>query len=544
MAHIQDSFDAFISLCSEDYLIHHANKGLYKRAIKEIEQGVTVQYEITDEHVIGTLSDGTVCRMMGRIDAFDCSCPSDKICKHVLIAILYHKQNKRTEGESGEQRSDFSWLLTLSTDEIARQFSLSQIEEVLFRLPYEEEIRCTEKQFLTIRLQEQRVDVIFEEEADMSRTVCNCRAKDACVHRLEALLRYRALHHIHDLPDRTADVSIPHDLVAECRQLIEEIMNLGLTRLPERIVSRLESTAIAAHNGQLPAIERSLRGLQGELALFFARHARFSPGVFLDRLTQAYMSLVALEQDVSITQKQQIIGQFKSVYHMIPRLELYALGANPWETRSGYRGITYYFYAPKKQQIYTYTDSRPVYYEKAQFRFEDQYRKKMDWSSGMTMQELSRSHVLLHRGKVNRERRLSGNEETTVQPRTRLPIEDIDLGPYLITDWEAITREPDVSLFSERQALILVLCVAKIGDVRFDTVHQNLILSAEDRHGHVLDVALAYSKDTASSIWQLEKSDELRQLRDVYLVVQRIHDAYYPISFMKEEKVTSLKLDL
>ncbi|NMF00576.1 hypothetical protein [Aneurinibacillus aneurinilyticus] len=542
MVHVKERFEQFIALCSEEYLTTHANKGLYKRAIKEIEKGTTVHYEFSDEHVNCTLNDGTLCQLQDRIDKFLCSCPSDKICKHVIIAILYYTQTEELVAE--ERKGDFTWLLALSAENICKHFSEVQIDEVLFRLHYPEEIETRESGFLAIKLKEQNIEVTFEEEADFGSSTCSCKAKESCVHRLESLLRYRLAHHVTDMPVMKVDVNVSMDVVEDCKRILAEIISFGLAKLPQGICDRLEVLAIAARTGNLPNLERGIRGLHGELDLFFKRHVRFSKETFLRRLTEAYVSAIALEKELPVEQMKQVIGRFRSKYYTIPRLELYALGANPWETRSGYKGITYYFYALGEKRIYTYTDARPVYYEDARFQFAEQYRKTASWSGGMTMHDVSKSHIILRNCKVNRERRLSASEETLAIMLERRDIEDMQIGSYLVTDWRQMGTNVSLALFGSKQDDILLLQVKKIKHIHFEQATQNLLLTAEDKDGNTLDLTIAYTGELANRIRHLEKSRELRNLHDFYILVQRYGTVYYPISFLKGTMLTNIKLDV
>ena len=113
----------------------------------------------------------------------------------------------------------------------------------------------------------------------------------------------------------------------------------GLARLPQSHMAQLETLAVAAHSGNLPDVERSLRGIQGELQLFFNRHIRFSMQTMLDRVSKLYLALQVLEKErTSAYMQSQLIGSFRSKYYTVPQLHLYGLGADAWETRSGYRG--------------------------------------------------------------------------------------------------------------------------------------------------------------------------------------------------------------
>ncbi|MBG9945861.1 hypothetical protein ABE237_04840 [Brevibacillus formosus] len=552
MADFTSEFHRFIALCNEEYLIKYANKGIYNRSIKEMEKGMTVSYEFGDDYVECALSDDSVCRLHADIDRFSCSCPSDKICKHVIIAIVYYAENHlqagaETEEELETYKPDFSWLLQLQPSYISKAFTPAQLEEVLFRLDYFEEMDIVETSFLTMTLRTQDISVSFDSESEIGKSMCTCKAKGNCLHKLEVILRYRAMHQLQDreqLQASVTDVSYETDVVAEAKALIAEILGIGLAKLSQTICTRLELLAIAAHNGNLPRVEKDIRGILGELNLFFQRHVKFSTEALLDRLSRVYLSLLALEKSDHIEAKKQLLGSFKSKYHMVPQLSLYALGANPWETRSGYKGITYYFYSLSDQLIYTYTEARPVYYEGISFSFKDSYKGKVPWGGLISMEELSHSQVILTQAKTNREQRLSSSEETqlTIVPRDN--IEELDLGKVLVRDWSSGWKDAAGDMFETALDSVFVLKAKKFNQVDFDQKTQQLILTIEDEQCDSLPLSISYQGEFARNIRHLEQNKRLLELRDVYLLVQKIGDGLYPISIMQGKSLTSFKLDL
>ncbi|MCE0449480.1 hypothetical protein [Brevibacillus sp. AF8] len=552
MADFTSEFHRFIALCNEEYLIKYANKGIYNRSIKEMEKGMSVSYEFGDDYVECALSDDSVCRLHADIDRFSCSCPSDKICKHVIIAIVYYAKNHLQAGaETGEEleiyKPDFSWLLQLQPSHISKAFTPAQLEEVLFRLDYFEEMEVVETSFLTMTLRTQDISVSFDSESEIGKSMCTCKAKGNCLHKLEVILRYRAMHQLQDreqLQASVTDVSYETDVVAEAKSIIAEILGIGLAKLSQTICTRLELLAIAAHNGNLPRVEKDIRGIHGELNLFFQRHVKFSTEALLDRLSRVYLSLLAIEKTDHIEAKKQLLGSFKSKYHMVPQLSLYALGANPWETRSGYKGITYYFYSLSDQRIYTYTEARPVYYEGISFSFKDSYKGKVPWGGLISMEELSHSQVILTQAKTNREQRLSSSEETrlTIVPRDN--IEELDLGKVLVCDWSSDWKDAAGDMFETALDSVFLLKANKFNQVDFDQKSQQLILTIEDEQGYSLPLSISYQGDFARNIRHLEQNKRLLELRDVYLLVQKIGDGLYPISIMQGKSLTSFKLDL
>ncbi|WP_405156991.1 hypothetical protein [Paenibacillus sp. FSL K6-0108] len=578
MSGFEQKFRMFSKLCTEDYLIRYANKGLYKRSLKELDQGVTVQFTWNEASVSCQLSDGTHCKLENTLDHWECSCPADNICKHVLISILYYQQEHQTEDplNQGEEASSaelmpatgvddheevhdliapspvtesrFRWMVESDLAPLIKSYSSSLIEEVLFRLRYPEQIEILEDSLLTVRLVKQEIEVSFTEEASLAKALCKVKQTAGNMAKLEALLRYRMQQGLDDteaISGRVHDAKFSLQTVRECRSMLAGLLKTGLARLPQSYMAQLETLAIAAHSGHLPDVERGLRGIQGELQLFFNRHVRFSMQSILDRISKLYLALQVLEQEkVSAFKLSQLIGSFRSKYYAVPELHLYGLGADAWETRSGYRGITYYFYCFDDAEIYTYSDVRAVYYEDNQFSYAEHYGSFTPWLPNLTFRQFAGEEMQFRSVKVNEEHRLSSGEgaKLTLLPRTS--VEEVNLGKYM-QDVATVLAEDlrPFELFSVPQERLAMIKVARVVEHRFDKQSQDLILTMESDHGETLDLALPYSSEWQTMIKRLESNYGAGTLEHFYAFVRIEQQRIYPISFLKGQTVISLKLD-
>lgn len=605
----EDAFQDFIETCTEDYLIRCANKGLYKRAHKEIDQGIEVVYTFGEQSVEAVLSEGTVCVLENTLDRFSCSCPSDNVCKHILIAILYYQKHhlKKTAGErvsSSESEEDswqhqgseassfrqqqdsdlssftpgaphfqeaesavgggvndglettidtlstrFEWLVTKDLAVLLRSFDSSTIEEARFQLRYDEELEIKEDTLLTVRLVRKQAEVSFTEEPDVARALCNVKQQAGDLLRVEALLRYRAFMGLEDetiLAERAAQVEFSLPAVRECQKLIREILRIGIARLPQSYAAQLETMAAAAHSGNLPEIERSLRGILGELNLFWERHVRFSMPMLLDRLTRLLLSLELLaKEQLPVVQQAQLIGKFRSKFYRTAHLHLYGLGAEPWESRSGYRGITYYCYCFDDQQIYTYSDIRPMYYDDNQFTYSSQYTSTSPWMTGLSLRQFSGSEMNVEGMKVNEERRLSAGEGAKLTLLPRRAVEEVDFGRLIQQEIDADYRalyQP--ALFSAPSSPLVMIRISELMGTIYDQRNQSLLISARLEQDRAIELALPYKAEWATAVSKLEQGRFHTGVRPFFMLVRVEKDHMEPISFLQGQDVISLKLDL
>ncbi|QOS79344.1 hypothetical protein JNUCC31_32670 [Paenibacillus sp. JNUCC31] len=578
MSGFEPKFRIFSMLCTEDYLIRYANKGLYKRSLKELDNGVTVQYTWNEASVSCQLSDGIQCTLENTLDQWKCSCPADHICKHILISIVYYQRehhaedtvNQEEEASSSDfdpssdvddhetvqiqnthslvRESRFRWMIESDLAPLVKSYSSSLIEEVLFRLRYPEQIEVLEDSLLTVRLVKQEIEVSFTEEASLAKALCKVKQTAGNMAKLEALLRYRMQQGLDDteaISGSVHDAKFSIQTVRECRSVLADLLKTGLARLPQSYMAQLETLAIAAHSGQLPDVERSLRGIQGELQLFFNRHVRFSMQSMLDRVTTLYLALQVLEEDkVSAFKQSQLIGRFRSKYYAVPALHLYGLGADAWETRSGYRGITYYFYCFDDEEMYTYSDVRAVYYEDDQFSYTEHYGSFTPWMPNLTFRQFAGEEVQFRSVKVNEEHRLSSGEgaKLTLLPRTG--VEEVNLGKYM-KDVASVLAEDSLpfELFSVPKERLAIIKVARVVEHRFNKQSQDLILTMESDNGETLDLTLPYSTEWQTMIKRLESGYGAGTLEHFYAFVRIEQQRIYPISFLKGQTVISLKLD-
>ena len=85
-----ETLAAQLSAANEDTLTALANKGLYKRAVKDTE-GLTAEY-VETEDTIQISVGGEQCVIRFPFEKSTCSCPSRTVCRHILGALLLLKK--------------------------------------------------------------------------------------------------------------------------------------------------------------------------------------------------------------------------------------------------------------------------------------------------------------------------------------------------------------------------------------------------------------------------------------------------------------------
>jgi SWIM zinc finger len=98
---------------TEDALVSLTNRGLYKRAAKEVAAGTGPSVAEDADAVRGTFPDGVVCALPpGGLEAADCTCGASGACRHVVAVVLAYQASA-----SGDEDAFEEWSPAEFTDE-------------------------------------------------------------------------------------------------------------------------------------------------------------------------------------------------------------------------------------------------------------------------------------------------------------------------------------------------------------------------------------------------------------------------------------------
>ncbi|MCP8969765.1 SWIM zinc finger family protein [Ectobacillus ponti] len=424
----------------EAYFIALSNKGTYKRAVKDLAAAPQVSMELTDEAARVQLADGTAVTFTGDIHRFSCSCGARTVCKHVIMALLAAQEEA---GEQEAEQRDFSALLSIDLRSAAPKLW----EELCFREPFQAQPVIEEGASLLLSFPAEAITVRFLEPS-LSAAVCTCKAADVCLHKAEALYAYqRSKGRQYGEEGQQARVLSAAE-AEPFRTVAGQLLGGGLTRMPASIIHELEGLSVQARALRLPRLENMLRRLAAEIDLYRRKHAGFQSASYRRLAADFYEYLLLLE-------KGRICDMPRADYYEVPPLLLHGMGAAGWTTKSGYTGVTYYLYEGQRQRLFTYTQSRPLFYEGRSVTAKQLYEQPAPWGVSGSGSLLSRSSVRLHRAKLSRDGQLSSSTQTIGEV-----IGATDLSacsPPFLSSWEELllrvkTEEGSVYLIEAAEA--------------------------------------------------------------------------------------------
>ncbi|WP_193212074.1 hypothetical protein [Luteolibacter marinus] len=485
-----------------------ASRGLLRRARKDLAADPGVDVNCSGDRV--QVSGGAWQVEFGPagVAAGTCSCPASGICHHLVAAGLTlaarHGGGTGKEGEAnvGSPLPQADEWLEIDGDAIRRWCGAAE-----FRAAAE----LARQQLAGVTGPQVRfhtgVECHLPHGADLDGVITSAAPRHARKYKAAAVLAYREAHGVQstpatadDIAPTTHDISLPVQLV----RWLEDAVELGLQHLTAHSSGVARVLAMSCRTGGLhrPALEleRVAQGIDWQLA----RHASADSAVLLESMARLHALASALARPGAHA-PADLTGRARSRYAEGTALDLLGVGVYPWQTGSGYRGISVIFHDGSR--YLSWSEVRPKDVDEG-FQPEHRYKGPGPWAGSGTIQALASSRLTLKQPKVSDEGRLgSGDGTTAVQVRPDLP-GDRELPVH--RRWpELHEARPATAGLRRSQPLdhLVLIEPAAWGKPEFDQVEQRLRLPITDEDGAVSDVVLPYDKLSAGAVAFLENFD-------------------------------------
>ncbi len=605
----------------DDYLTGISNKGIVKRAYKDLETipcmaaGQNLQEaaakQLQDmafaaqEVLELTVGEETV-QIRLPFGESTCSCPSRSICRHVVQGILAMKAafaaseamenktaptanetveaekeaatsetmqgstaatsetveykpaavNETVEGRTGTTNETIEGSTEASTNEaVENKTAVTMIEKVTQQIADYPLVKLC-KSLGTRRIQEvigaaktgrkpqiTYSSVVTVQPIAKSMTVkllfplehatCTCHKKEFCVHKAEAVLWCKlesgqlGIQDLEQTEGTAADYDMEqvHEAASQMRTVLEELFDTGLSRTADDVTERMERLAVISHNAKLANFESDWRRLQDSYQKYMKRVATLGIPNLMRQITRLYRNVERLAQAQNALEVSALAGVFRSEYTPALDLDLVGIALEHFVSKSGYEGDTVYFLEETTKRWYTYTQARPVFYEKEQSLYNyggQRYTQETPWGLPVPFQELAVCQFHLEHAKSDSRGRLSSSKETKgrlIRERdSKNPLTAQLLGKWYYRDFaqlfqemfcaarEAGAEEADHSSEEEAaQTKLVILRPSSCDPAVFSDTEQKLRMKLYDEAGKAVVIEITYSKDEAEGIRYLEK---------------------------------------
>lgn len=522
----------------DDYLIGLCNKGTVKRAYKDLAQEeASVEWQENEAKV--TLKEES-CVIKMPLGESTCSCPSRSVCRHMITAILWLRQE--VEAEGGEQSKEgkaeevkepvkeeprvLSEVLEIPLERLKKVCKGKRFEQFLAHMRFGELPPLEESSIVTVTLPWEKATVKLLEP--FAYSTCSCHSKELCVHKAQAVLAYQIVKQKIRLEDlevlREDEAAWDEEQVRKaaksvCESIVHQ-METGLSRQSLEIAESLERLAVITHRAGLPSLESQLRGAASEYRQYFSRSAAFRNELLFEKILRLYAQAERLANAKGKEEIRPWAGTFRDAYEPAGTLHLLGMGGRTFSSKSGYEGEIYYFLEPKKGEWYTWTDARPVFYEGVRRRppAASEYAIA-PWGLNCNREQLQSLDFKLVNAKAASGGRLSVSQETKGEVYGTRDLRMDGLKERIVWDYEELlfqnfgeeetTQNQMVQnkAAGRKEKLVLAGAVG-FGKTEFDTVEQKFFWRLFDREGRSLLISLRYTKEEKLTIQLLERLEK------------------------------------
>jgi hypothetical protein len=523
-------------------------KGLVRRAQKDFENGVEVALVSTSaDTIVLRVADATVEIGWGGITKATCTCPAKEACRHLIIACLWlgqptaeahnieaahdHAAASEQAGDDAvadlresETARSFEDLLQLSPAELTKAAGKKVVRQAWELLAGEPACAVDEQpHLLVVTFPHAGQTVRLLSGAGIKGGICSCRASDICAHRVAAVVVYQRAHGIDadefkifapNQPALQESGEAPRsraEIIASAKALLAACVEIGICHLSPMIRDRFSTLSISALGVNLPRLALALGSLGEGVTLALARDARADERVWLLAAARTFALCCALE-NVTESSRIDLTGTHRTRYEAVGVMELIGVGAEQWQTMSGYAGLTLLFWEQATQRWYSWSEARPVHGLNG-FDPQARFLQEMPWPGLMSPAQAAESRFKLMQARRNYQGRLSGSAHTRALVLGPAEPQQLDFAQCAFRDWAALRAYAISTLtcgLEERHPLrdLVVVYPQQWGARFFDEIAQVFNWQIMDEQGRQLSLSLPFDQEHASAIKTLAGFDQ------------------------------------
>jgi hypothetical protein len=363
----------------DDTLAALANPGLLRRAAKDVEAG---KVALAEHDVEGgwIAADG----QRVRVDAQGpqkarCDCPAPGLCKHILGAALWLRDQPAAPAESAVEAAPaaavdpLAELLALAAATLFKAAGAAAVRRAAAIAVDDVEWRA-QGGALVLTLPSLGQSCRWVGGAGFAGMISDVPAAERKAVHLSAVM---ALRRAHGAVDAWPDGAVPvhatavgagaaqalgereQAFLAQVQGLLHELFAGGLAHVSELTSARLLALNMSARGEGLPRLAALLRNLGGTVDLLARRDHRAEERDALAAMARIQSLCEAMSAAAAGERVRALRGQLKRDFDESTALTLLPLGAHWWQTRGGARGLTAAFWDVAGARVLQATLARP-----------------------------------------------------------------------------------------------------------------------------------------------------------------------------------------
>ncbi|GBC60571.1 hypothetical protein DENIS_1528 [Desulfonema ishimotonii] len=512
---------------SDDYIVEWANKGLLRRGRKLAQKAGEGDFDIADDRIIGHL-DGYAQTVDGvGFEHLRCDCPAAETCHHLTAFLLALRDRlpqtcpeTPASDETDKNGSDARPWLIPDAGEREKMLGRSVIRRAFRLMMQSVPVEVTENSdglVAVVREKEVRT-VRIPRSGGLDGAICSCKARQ-CVHKALAVLTVCRENGLIKPEEMATDALTPEQggVIGQIENWLRSLLIQGVGNVSVSQIEQGESLATLARQADLPRIASQIKSVHQWLTDDQARAAHVRPDVLRFRLARIAAHLSALKTLPLPQPMQTLAGVHSRSYRIVHRLHLTGVGAEIWESPTGYCGFTLYLYAPDQKSWYRHTQARPLAFAGENgWRPADEFRRN-SWAGGAKYQAIPGASVEMVQGWVSPDLRLSAREGTRINGP--IPLEDFGNLP-VFEDFPELAatyaRFLSGNIFSDERFMPVIIAAPSFEKAAFDPYQQLWSRTVTDRAGfpvHLrLELARAHAQQAVRVLENIDRSDALPRI--------------------------------
>ncbi|GHU08450.1 hypothetical protein FACS1894151_04370 [Spirochaetia bacterium] len=492
---------SFTAFAGEGFLLTLTNRGIYNRSRKDYE-ALTGEIKLSVEDGALAVDLGEVRVILNqKIAESRCSCPSKTTCKHVLMALFAAAElAARGENTTGTAVPDFAELEHANLELLKKEAGKKMYEEAIRAVADgygAKGMDCVKGDMLAAEIEAYGVTVYFPRKFSIGAAVCKCGEKGLCKHKLIAVFSYLKDRNLLDPAEEAESFLsvLPGPsvlaLLETAKQYTISLFEKGLISADDTDIEGAQQLSLKFEGEGVGNLSRLFRGLATDIENMLSKNAGFKAGESFSTLSRIYntaSAILAHRTDQEFA--SALIEKSRSSYRAIPAGTFTGLGAHPWQTRSGFTGVTALVFHQEKKAILSYTVSMADFYEKTkdaanQKNLEALWKREDHWDTSVSLKAVSEGKFSLRNFKTNEEGRISSSKETRYQPEGKTVPADLasiltisDSAIPELSAHRSMAEEQSYDYFAKRSAQHYHILFAEgITDCSYDRVNQILRFS-------------------------------------------------------------------
>ena len=546
VSRVRESLREQLSRFDDDAFVAMANRGLLRRAYKDMETSAPeIESETPDNLVVVTGGRRVTFDARGPAHA-RCDCPAAGICQHVLAASL-GLRTALDEPEPGSGVRDDAKVVDETTApplEVLGQVLLGFSQAALLAhagkagyrwawqfaqdLNPERDIRVDGDRHILITIRAPRMSFRFM-GGGLDAVVGDSPQANAAKYQLAAVLAFRrSMGMENPLPAGAArsapllqlgkdhapasasgeELEVSRIRLREAvKRLLQECVGLGLSHLSPTIAERFNTLATWAQGAEYYRLAMAMRRLGDQVDWLLERSGGADEQRLFDEMAWVTALVDAIDNAAVRGERPgHLVGSARTRYSALGSLEMVGLGASSWRSGSGYVGLTMLFWS-SGEGFMTCTDARPEW--QGGFNARERYRQAGPWS-GLGSPSLATGRRVVLTGA-----QASGTGRVSASASTSASVFDDGVATRLAAltaadDWKVLASERGEarrSLLADADPIRdwVFLRPSRVGLAVFDEAAQRLAWPLHDVADRELVATVTWSEHGAHAIDRIER---------------------------------------